>query len=161
MKMKNFMKKYSAEIFLVFLFVVLISAVSILGVSAYNHEKEQEEYFNSLTPQQQQEYLAEKEAEEQARREANITEYEVVSVFRYIENRTNQFGGVTDTNICYAFEYVDASGKLYSVDGFENLEYGLTKVVIGDKNVYIIDKNGEEHRYLQLTKETLSEIENK
>ena len=101
------------------------------------------------------------EAEEKARREANITEYEVVSVFRYIENRTNQFGGVTDTNICYAFEYVDASGKLHSVNSFENLEYGLTKVVVGDKNVYIIDKNGEEHQYLQLTKETLSKIENK
>ena len=161
MKIKNFMKKYSAEVFLVFLFVVLISAVSVLCVSAYNHEKEQEEYFNSLTPQQQQEYLVEKEAEEQARREANITEYEVVSVFRYIENRTNQFGGITDTNICYAFEYVDASGKLHSVNGFENLEHGLTKVVIGDKNMYIVDKNGEEHQHLQLTKETLKEMKSK
>lgn len=51
--------------------------------------------------------------EELAEIRANsISEYEVVSVMKYTEARTNNFGGVTGTDICYAFEYIDDDGVL-------------------------------------------------
>ena len=85
--------------------------------------------------------------------------YEVVGVAKYARVKTNAMGGVLNTDICYAFEYIDGNGNLKSVDDFEHLEYGLTKVVVGDTDAYIINTNGEDTRTLQLTKETLKNIQ--
>lgn len=160
--MLKFIKEHKEGVFVGILSFILVCLISGLVVNAVYHETKEKKYFETLTPQQQQEYLANKEAEEKAQREANISRYEVVSAFRYIKVETNQFGGVTGTDVCYAFEYIDSSGKLHSIKGFENLEYGLTKVIIGDSDMYIVDKNGiDTYQYLQLTKETLENIENK
>ena len=71
-------------------------------------------------------------------------------------------GGVTGSDICYTFEYIDSEGEVHSIDGFENLESGTTKVIVGDTNMYIIDNNEKDtYRYLQLTEETIRKIENK
>ena len=88
----------------------------------------------------------------------NPKEYEVVSVMKYTETRTNNFGGVIGTDICYAFEYIDNDGVLKSVKNFQHFEYGNTKVCIGDEDKYIIKNN---IRYLYLTKETLKSITKK
>ncbi len=47
---------------------------------------------------------------------------------------------------------------MYFADDFQHFEYGLTKVTIGDKDLYIVNNNGETTRTLQLTKETLANI---
>lgn len=100
--------------------------------------------------------------EELAEIRANsISEYEVVSVMKYTETRTNNFGGVTGTDICYAFEYIDDDGVLKSVKDFQHFEYGLTKVCIGDEDKYVVDEYGETRRYLYLTKDTLKSMSKK
>lgn len=87
-----------------------------------------------------------------------IHRYEVLSVFQYAEAETNRYGGVHGTDICYAFTYLDANGSLKSVKGFEHLEYGLTKVCIGEKDEYVVDDYGDNMRYLYLSKDTLSRM---
>lgn len=87
--------------------------------------------------------------------ENNGREYKICSVTRYIKTDTNVLGGVTGTHLCYAFTYTDESGTLHSVDSFENREYGITKVCIGDENKYVVNN---EYRYLYLTQETLESI---
>ena len=89
--------------------------------------------------------------------ESRIQRYEVVSVHKYTKNTTNNFGGIIRTEVCYSFTYVSGD-KLCSVDDFKHLEYGLTKVTIGDSDLYIINNNGETTSTLQLTKETLANI---
>ena len=161
-KIKYYVKEYIRE-----WWPILILASVCIGMAIFltctmmwsvKMDRERTEHFNSLTPEQQQVYIE----QEEARKEANIHRYEIVSVFRYVDVKTNQFGGVIDTDICYAFEYLDNSGALHSESGFKHLEGGLTKVIIGDENLYIIDENGvDNHYYLQLTKETIAKIENK
>lgn len=139
---------------IIFLLIVAIGLTS-LTVWACVEDAKYNEWYNSLTVEERQKVDAEKEAA----RQANIHRYDVVSVNKYVRTETNQFGGVVDTDICYTFEYIDGAGNLKHIDDFEHLEYGLTKVVVGDSNQYIIDTNGEDVRYLQLTKETLQNIQ--
>lgn len=83
--------------------------------------------------------------------------YEVCSVFQYTEVHTNNYGGVTGTDVCYSFTYLDGSGNLKTISSFEHLEYGLTKVCVGEVDEYVVDKT-KDIRYLYLTKETLSKL---
>ncbi len=89
-----------------------------------------------------------------------LTEYEVCSVKQYVFTKTNNFGGVVDTELCYAFTYIDENGNLKTVDRFQHFEYGLTKVCVGNSNKYVIDNYGEAIRYLYLTKDTISSLQN-
>ena len=93
-----------------------------------------------------------------AYRESCISRYEVCSVTQYIDTRTNRFGGIIDRSLCYAFTYLDQDGTLKTVEDFQNLEYGLTKVCIGESNQYVIDEYGETKEYLYLTRDTLVSI---
>ena len=93
-----------------------------------------------------------------AYRESCISRYEVCSVIQYIDTRTNSFGKIIDRSLCYAFTYIDKDGTLKTVEGFENLEYGLTEVCIGESNQYVIDEYGEIKEYLYLTRDTLASI---
>ncbi len=148
---KNFCKKYTAEILVL---AVPLLCLIILVAAGVTKSVEHKEWYNSLSEEEKIAF----DAEQEQKREANIHRYEVIGVAQYVRTETNQFGGVTDTDICYTFQYLHGD-KLKSVDGFEHLEYGLTKVIIGDEDMYIIDTNGiDEYRYLQLTKETLQNI---
>lgn len=91
------------------------------------------------------------------RQDSQPITYEVVSVAQYISTETNQFGGVTDQSLAYAFTYLDDNGDLYTVDEFENLEYGTTNVKIGKTNKYVIQ---DDCRILYLTKDTMKNISN-
>ena len=91
------------------------------------------------------------------RQDSQPITYEVVSVTQYISTKTNQFGGVTDQSLAYAFTYLDDNGDLYTVDEFENLAYGTTKVKIGKTNKYVIQ---DDCRILYLTKDTMKNISN-
>lgn len=93
-----------------------------------------------------------------AYRESLVHEYEVCSVMQYIKVNTNNFGGITSRDLCYAFTYIDGGGVLQTEYNFEHLEYGLTKVCIGDTDKYVVDNYGETTRYLYLTKETLKSL---
>ena len=59
--------------------------------------------------------------------------------------------------MAYAFTYLDDNGDLYTVDEFENLAYGTTKVKIGKTNKYVIQ---DDCRILYLTKDTMKNISN-
>lgn len=99
--------------------------------------------------------------EYKAYRESFISRYDVLSLMQYSYQKTNVYGGVQDVDVCYAFTYVDGSGELHEVEGFQHLEYGLTKIQIGDADQYVIDKYGETHRYLYLTEDTLKNMRHK
>ena len=88
--------------------------------------------------------------------EEQIVTYEVVSVYKYVRNETNIWGGVIDTDICYNFSYI-SNGNLYHIEDFIHYDYGLTKVIVGTSDCYIVNKYTDE-RYLQLTKETLRSL---
>lgn len=136
--------------------ITVTAAFLIWFIGFIIHEAvEQEQWYNSLSVEEK----AEVDRERAAAYQANIHTYEVVGVAKYVRTKTNTMGGVLDTDICYAFEYIDGNGNLKSVADFEHLEYGLTKVVIGDTDAYIINTNGEDTRTLQLTKETLKTIQ--
>ena len=130
--------------------LIVISLITVAVVGAVQHQN----WIDSLTPEKLAQYEAEKEAE----RQANIYTYDVVSVSKYVKPVTNGFGGVIRTEICYEFNYMDGS-SLKHMNDFQHLEYGLTKVTIGDSNKYIIDTNGEDIKYLQLTKETFENMQ--
>lgn len=96
--------------------------------------------------------------EEYARYLANRYEhYEVLSVFQYVETHTNIYGGVTGTSVCYSFTYLDGNDNLRTINSFENLEYGLTRVCVGEVDEYVVDTI-EDIRYLYLSKETLNKL---
>lgn len=134
--------------------LIAIITITSLGILSYIDAKQYNEWYNSLTPAEKEVY----EVQKQQAYESRIQRYEVASVHKYVKNITNNFGGVVRTEICYSFTYINGS-KLCHVDDFQHLEYGLTKIIIGEKDLYIINNNGETTRTLQLTKETLSNMQ--
>jgi hypothetical protein len=135
---------------------LLIAAIAItsLFVLAYKDTQQYNEWYNSLTPAEKEIY----EIQKQQAYESRIKRYEIASVHKYVKNVTNNFGGVVRTEVCYSFTYIDGN-NLCHVDNFQHFEYGLTKVILGDKDLYIINNNGETTRTLQLTKETLANMQ--
>ena len=113
-------------------------------------------FYAGHTAQEEQATMTPEEY--RAYRESFISRYEVLSVFQYPYQRTNAYGGVQGIDVCYAFTYVDGSGTLHSVERFQHLEHGLTKIQIGEADQYVIDRWGEDHRYLCLTEETLKSM---
>ena len=90
---------------------------------------------------------------------ANVREYEVLSVYKYSRQITNNLGGVVRTDVCFSFDYIDEDGNVVTVDGFQNLEHGLTKVHLGNRNKYIVHEKGiDTYRDLYLTKDTFKEL---
>lgn len=144
---KIFQKNVGNIIALSIVIVLLIGSIFLL-VDVIKDRKQYNDWYNSLS------------VEEQAiEKEKYIKRYEVLNVHKYIQTQTNRYGGVTGSEICYTFQYVDDSG-LKTVDNFRDLEYGLTRVIIGDENMYIIDDfNTDTYRYLQLTEETLRNLQ--
>lgn len=149
--MLKFLKEYKFEIILCSLLIsIFVGFVTWAIVEDTKHDQ----WYNSLTAEERAQY----DAEQEAIRQSRIYRYEVVGVSQYVRNQTNNFGGIIDTDICYAFQYLDGN-TLKTIEGFEHLEYGLTKIVVGDSNMYIVDTNGiDDYRYLQLTKETLQNL---
>lgn len=145
--MKVFFKKNIGGILAIFFLLLVLIGLIVCIVMAVQEQQEYNNWYSSLSPEEQQ-----------AEKEKHIQRYEVINADKYIQTKTNGFGGVTGSEVCYTFQYID-NGKLKTVDGFRDLEYGLTRVIIGDKNMYIIDDSGvDTYRYLQLTKETLSKM---
>ena len=66
MKMLKFIREHKEGVFVGILSFILVCLISGLVVNAVYHETKEKKYFETLTPQQQQEYLANKEAEEEA-----------------------------------------------------------------------------------------------
>lgn len=105
---------------------------------------------------EQVERLKQLKSEREVRRLENISEYQVVSVCKYLKTTTNNFGGILRQDIYYNFQYIDSNGQLKTGD-IQHLEYGLTKVCLGDKDVYVVDTNSlNTYKYLYLTKNTLN-----
>lgn len=149
--MKKFLKENMGDIIALSIVIVLLIGTVFLIVNIIKDRKEYNDWYNSLS------------AEEQAtEREKYIEKYEVLNIHKYIQQETNKYGGVVGSKICYTFQYID-EGELKTIDNFKDIEYGLTHVVIGDENVYIIDNfklfKSDTHYYLQLTEETLRNLQ--
>lgn len=139
------------KLFVAFIVMIIAGIIGLLSTGVYFAVKESR-YVASLSEVELKEYKEQREKERQSR----IKRYEVVGVTKYAEVSSYNMHR-TKTTICYSFSYIQGD-TLKHVDGFEHCEYGLYKVIIGDKDQYIIDTNGETIYYLQLTKETLSKI---
>lgn len=97
------------------------------------------------------------DAEYRAYRASLIHSYDVCSVHQYVLPKTNQFGKITGSSLCYAFTYATSNGVLKTVNQFEHFEYGLTKVCIGDRDKYVVDESTG-IRYLYLSEDTLNNL---
>lgn len=149
-KVKNLFFDWFPEI-LIGLIVIILTAFIAYG---FSEQRKQNEWYKSLTVDEKAEY----DAQQAAKKENNILRYEVISVSKYIKNTTNRFGGIVDTEVCYTFQYLD-NGVLKNVTDFTHHEHGLSKVIIGDTDMYIIDNNSlDQYRYLQLSEETLKKL---
>ena len=153
-KFKSFIKEWWTVIALWSMVVIGgIFCIVIMYTGHQQYEIEQQQYqqwFNTLTPEQQK---AERIKQDQRR----YSRYDVISVTRYYKTNTNQWGGVTSSELCYAFVYIDGNGNAQHVEDFIHAPYGIMKVALGDSNKYIIDKI-HSISYLQLTKETFQEL---
>lgn len=136
---------FGEKCFAAMLCMMLIFIVGIVFKQEKEH-KEYQEWYQTLSVEEQQ-----------AIYESNIERYEVIGVHKYAKTNTNQFGGVVSTDICYSFTYLN-DGTLCSEDNFYPSGYG-EYITIGDKNLYIINRNGESTYTLQLTRETLENMQ--
>ena len=154
MKMSKFEEETKMDGFLKFVIAILI--IIVTGIAAlvgfgFHLAAEEERYIESLSPDELKKYQEEKEAQ----RQRYIKKYDVIAVDKYAKI-TGDWRN-TKTKICYSFSYIEGN-TLKHINDFEHTDYGLYKVIIGDKDQYIIDTYGETIYYLQLTKETLQKI---
>lgn len=133
---------------------ILLAILIVCGILIIRKNIKYNEWYQSLTPAEREAYELQKQREYESR----IQRYEVVSVHKYTKNITNNFGGIVRTKVCYSFTYIDGD-RLHTIDNFQHLDYGLTKVAVGDSDLYIVNNNGSTIRTLQLTKETLANIQ--
>ena len=84
--------------------------------------------------------------------------YPILSVFQYVKTSTNRYGAITNRDICYSFTWLDTNNNLHQEDDYENLEYGLTHVQLGDEDIFEVCDYGEGHSCLYLTEETLKNM---
>lgn len=92
--------------------------------------------------------------------ENSITrEYEVVSVSQYLDTKTNTFGMITEQELKFEFTYIDELGQLITYDSFEDTEYGLTCVCVGEENKYVVKDFGVNvYRTLYVTENDLKYV---
>lgn len=91
---------------------------------------------------------------------SKIQEFPVVSVSKYMKaTKRNCFGAVLREELRYRFTYIGNDGRLYEFQDFENTNYGLWKVCVGNQNKYVIKHDTLDiYRYLYLTKETIENM---
>lgn len=147
--------EYQAEI-IIFILLVCVFGGIIFMIGMAVHESEQHEaWYNSLSSEEKAAY----DAEQQAKYNANVYEYEVLNVYRYMYTETNTYGGTVATYPVYVFSYL-SSGTLKEVNHFRHVENGTTKVVIGSTNKYVVDTNPiDDTQTLYLTEETIRNIQ--
>jgi hypothetical protein len=99
-----------------------------------------------------------KETQERAVAEQQYNDshtYEIISVEEYIRVTTNQFGAVTDQSPAYSIWYKDTSqpGGVDLIEDIEFHEYGIHKMVLGDKDTITFRQDGG--ITVRLTEETM------
>lgn len=153
MSLKNELKDLKSEIkrlsymekfFGGFLISILVVAVIFVGWSVYDMEKHPEKYEQAA----QERAIAEQEYNERHT-------YEIISIEEYIRVTTNQFGAVTDQSPAYSIWYRDPSqpGNVDLIEDIEFHEYGIHKMVLGDKDTITFRLNGGVT--VRLTEETM------
>ena len=134
-----------AAIIFVLAFFASLSAAVILSAREERAEKLR---FEALTPEQQEAERKEKEAAYNA----NIHDYELVSIFPYVYTETNQYGGIKDQEIKYSIMYISADGTTHTDDDFEG------NISIGESDIYRVNDNvgqyDKAHTSVILTKDT-------
>jgi hypothetical protein len=132
----------------VFILGIIIILVTInVGVAVHKKNKYME-WYNTLPEEKQ---IIEKEK--------FIQKYEILNVDKYILPVTSRYNTVIGSETCYNFQYMDGD-TLKTVTDFKELRNGIQQIIVGDKNMYIVDNfNIDTYYYLQLTEETLKSLE--
>jgi flagellar basal body-associated protein FliL len=149
------MKNKSDRIFIITIIVCATLTISLIAggiIYSVNQDKKFDEWYNSLTPEEQIQY----QQEQAEKREKMKERYEIMSVSQYVGTNTNNFGGITNTYVAYTFTYMK-NGQLCHIEKFIHYDNGNTKVVIDDKDEYVVDKY-DNTQDLVLTKETLATL---
>jgi hypothetical protein len=143
----NLIVKYFSKA-LTFLTVVIVLFLVSRIVNKSYQQNTYMEWYNSLPEEQQ---IVE--------REKDIQKYELINVHKYILPKTNGYGGVVGGVTSYNFQYMDGN-DLKTFNDFRETKNGTQQIIVGDTNMYIIDNfNLDTHYYLQLTEETLRNID--
>lgn len=133
----------------IYVFVMLGSLIGLLVAKIGNVERTRQK---TLTPAQQ----AEEKKKEEVAYHANIHDYELVSIFPYVNTQTNQFGGITDQEIEYNVIYVSSDGTTHTDGEFTG------NISIGDSDIYRVNDNVDRydrsHTSVVLTRDTASEL---
>ena len=96
----------------------------------------------STNPEKYEKATQERAIAEQEYNECHT--YEIISIEEYIRVTTNQFGAVTDQSPAYSIWYKDTSkpGSVDLIEDIEFHEYGIHKMVLGDKDTITFRQDG-------------------
>ena len=82
-----------------------------------------------------------------------------MDVNQYLETKTNAFGMITEQELKFEFTYIDELGRPVTCNKFEDTEYGLTSVCVGEENKYVVKDFGVNvYRTLYVTEDNLENI---
>ena len=139
------LKEQWPEILILAILVVALAFMICLVGREMKAQDEFDAWYSSLTPEEQVAY------------EEPYTEvYEIVSVDKYVYERTNRYGGVRGTYICYEFYYLDGDGNVQYVQQFCD-DFSGEEVVIGETNTYSTNSRTNVET-LTLTLETVQKL---
>ncbi|MBQ8806393.1 MAG: hypothetical protein IJZ68_08070 [Bacteroidaceae bacterium] len=155
MKFKEWMKEWWGAVLAGFICFVCCAILVGIAFDAEAKEKEHQEWYNNLSASEKAEY----DAEQQAKYNEKVYEYDVLEVYRRIKQETNRFGGVIREYPVYVFTYMDGS-TIREEDAYRHFDDGYTQVKIGDANKFVVDENGSSRKcILYLTKETMQNLQ--
>ena len=155
MKFKQWLQEWWGAVLAGFVCLVCCGLLVWVAVDADAKEAAHKEWYNSLSASEKAAY----DAEQAAKYNEKVYEYEVLEVYRRIKQETNRFGGVIDEYPVYVFTYTDGD-TLQEEDTYRHFDNGYTQVKIGDTNKFVVDKNGNSKKCtLYLTKETMQSLQ--
>lgn len=135
--MKKIIEYLKENLCTICILLILVTPIILMGIAVGIGVHD----YNSLTTEQRQQVY-----------ESRVERYEIASVCRYVRTTTNSLGGIINTEIRYSFAYIK-DGKTYWED------IGFNDVVVGKRDLYVINNNSHGERTLYLTQETLNNID--
>ena len=142
--MRDFVNEHIEAIILVVLVLLLVVMICFVGNILYERNQFAS-WYNALTPEERAEYD-----------KPYTNTYEIFAVSKYQVTKTNRYGGVRDTYMCYEFYFVDENGTTMVVRNFRD-NWGSCDVVVGESNTYVTNSlTGQ--KTLTITKDTVAQL---
>lgn len=133
---------------------------SLAVILSAREERAEKLRFEALTTEQQEAGSGKRKAErreKEAAYNANIHDYELVSIFPYVYTETNQYGEIAGQGIKYNIMYISADGTTHTNNDFEG------DISIGKSDIYRVNDNVDQydrsHASVILTRGTASKLE--